>query len=80
MRLRLMQTLLACIFIAASIWLSVKPREAFAQPRSADAIYITGKIVTADSRFSIGEALAVSSGQLIAVGKKLCAAIGRWRA
>ena len=40
-----------------------------AQPPIPDAIYLNGKVVTVDSKFSIAEAMAVTGGKFLAIGK-----------
>jgi predicted amidohydrolase YtcJ len=42
---------------------------AVAAAQTPDAVYLNGKIVTVDPRFSIAEAMAVSHGRFTAVGK-----------
>lgn len=36
--------------------------------QNADAVWLNGKIITVDSRFSIGEAMAIKNGRFMAVG------------
>jgi predicted amidohydrolase YtcJ len=42
---------------------------AVAAAQTPDAVYLNGKIVTVDSRFSIAEAIAIGHGRFTAVGK-----------
>ena len=56
-------------FLITMLWMCAPDRGISAQRPAADAIYINGKIVTVDAQFSIAEALAVSGGRFLAVGK-----------
>ena len=56
------------IGLAAALVTLALSSPSFSEPLIADAIYFNGKIVTANDRFDIVEALAVKDGRIIALG------------
>ena len=50
------------------LWIGVTAGLSFAQTRPPETIYVNGKIVTVDSKFSIAQAVAITDGKFQAVG------------
>ena len=72
MQLRRHGRLTLVLFVAALATIMLAAATAAAAPKAkvkpADTVYINGKVVTVDKKFSIKQAVAVSKGKIVAVG------------
>jgi predicted amidohydrolase YtcJ len=55
--------------VAAAVILSWSSIRASMQPPAADLVLVNGKIITIDAQDSIAEAVAISAGRIVAVGR-----------
>ena len=72
MQLRRHGRLTLVLLVAALTTIMLAAATAAAAPKAtlkpADTVYINGKVVTVDKKFSIKQAVAVSKGKIVAVG------------